>query len=164
MVGLFLVILKFTTLYVLSRILLFLTPWTVARQAPLFMGFSRQEYWSGLPCPPPGDLPNPGIKPRSPTLQADSLQSEPPGKPSPCLKNCCHFLPTKCFSVTFPLLSGNFPLRRQLTTSFSKTEPVQLLPNRSLTFSLYLPCFALSLSGFIIFPSCLSLSCSVLGM
>ena len=45
------------------------------------MGFSRQEYWSGLPCPPPGDLPNPGIKPRSPMLQADSLPSEPPGKP-----------------------------------------------------------------------------------
>ena len=44
-------------------------------------GFSRQEYWSGLPCPPPGDLPNPGIKPRFPTLQAHSLPSEPPGKP-----------------------------------------------------------------------------------
>ena len=44
-------------------------------------GFSRQEYWSGLPCPPPGDLPSPGIEPRSPTLQADSLLSEPPGKP-----------------------------------------------------------------------------------
>ena len=45
-------------------------------------GFSRQEYWSGLPCPPPGDLPNPGIRPGSPTLQVDSLPSEPPGKPS----------------------------------------------------------------------------------
>ena len=45
------------------------------------MEFSRQEYWSGLPCPPPGDLPNPGIEPRSPALQADSLPSEPPGKP-----------------------------------------------------------------------------------
>ena len=45
-------------------------------------GFSRQESWSELPCPAPGDLPNPGIKPRSPTLQADPLQSEPPGKPS----------------------------------------------------------------------------------
>ena len=56
------------------------TPWTIACQAPLW-GFSRQEYWSGLPCPPPGDLPNPGIKPRSPTWQADSLSSEPPGKP-----------------------------------------------------------------------------------
>ena len=44
------------------------------------MGFSRQEYWSGLPFPSPGDLPNPGIEPRSPTLQADALTSEPPGK------------------------------------------------------------------------------------
>ena len=50
-------------------------------QAPLSMRFSRQEYWSGLPCPPPGDLPNPGIKPRSPILWADSLPSEPTGKP-----------------------------------------------------------------------------------
>ena len=52
------------------------TPWTVAHQAPLPMGFSRQEYWSALPCPPPGDLPDPGIKPGSPALQADSLPSE----------------------------------------------------------------------------------------
>ena len=50
------------------------------------MGFSRQEYWSGLPCPPPGDLPDPGIEPRSPALQADSLSSESPGKPSFFLK------------------------------------------------------------------------------
>ena len=48
-------------------------PWTVARQAPLSTGFSRQEDWSGLPFPPPGDLPNPGVKPGSPALQADSL-------------------------------------------------------------------------------------------
>ena len=58
-----------------------MTPWTVAHQTSPSMGFSRQEYWSGLPCPPPGDLSNPGIEPRSPLLQADSLQSEPPGKP-----------------------------------------------------------------------------------
>ena len=57
------------------------TPWTAAHQAPLSMGLSRQEYWRGLPCPLPGDHPNPGIKPRSATLQADSLPSEPPGKP-----------------------------------------------------------------------------------
>jgi len=54
------------------------TPWTVAHQAPPSMEFSRQEYWSGLPFPSPGDLPNPGIKPRSPALQADALTSEPP--------------------------------------------------------------------------------------
>ena len=52
------------------------TPWTVAGQAPLSMGFSRQEYWSGLPCPPPGDLPNSGIEPGSLALQADSLLTE----------------------------------------------------------------------------------------
>ena len=53
----------------------------IAYHAPPSMGFSRQEYWSGLPFPSPGDLPNPGIKPRSPALQADALSSEPPGKP-----------------------------------------------------------------------------------
>ena len=65
----------------LSRVRLFATPWTVAYQAPPSMGFSRQECWSGLPFLSPGDLPDPGIKPRSPTLQADALPSEPPAKP-----------------------------------------------------------------------------------
>ena len=55
-------------------------PWTVAGQAPLSMEFSRQEYWSELPFPTPGDLPNPGVKPGSLALQADALPSEPPGK------------------------------------------------------------------------------------
>ena len=64
----------------LSRVRLFATPWTIAYQAPPSMGFSRQECWSGLPFPSPGDLPDLGIKPRSPTLQADALLSEPPGK------------------------------------------------------------------------------------
>ena len=64
----------------LSRVRLFVTLWTVARQAPLSMGFSRQEYWSGLSFPSPGDLPDPGIEPRSPALQADTLTSELPGK------------------------------------------------------------------------------------
>ena len=63
----------------LSHIRLFATPWTVAYQAPS-MGFSRKEYWSGLLFPSPGDLPDPGIKPGSPALQADALSSEPPGK------------------------------------------------------------------------------------
>ena len=66
----------------LSHVRLFATPWTVAHQAPPSMGFSRKEYWSGLPFPPPGDLPNPGIELRSPALQAEALTSEPPGKPS----------------------------------------------------------------------------------
>ena len=59
----------------------FATPWTVARQAPLSMEFSRQEYWSGLPFPPPGDLLDPGSKHGSPPVQVDSLPCEPPGKP-----------------------------------------------------------------------------------
>ena len=58
-------------------------PLDCARQAPLFMGFPRQEYWSGLPFPSPGDLPNPGIEPGCPISQADSLPTEPPGKPYP---------------------------------------------------------------------------------
>ena len=57
-----------------------MTPWTVAHQAPLSMGFFRQEYWSGLLFPSPGDLSDPGTEPRSPALQADSLPSEPLGK------------------------------------------------------------------------------------
>ena len=65
----------------LSHVRLFATPWTIAYQAPPSMGFSRQEYWSGLPLPSPGDLPDPGIEPGSPTFQADALTSEPPGKP-----------------------------------------------------------------------------------
>ena len=69
----------------LSRVQLFVTPWTVAHQAPTSMGFSRQEYWSGLPFPSPGDLPDPGIEPRSPAFQADALTSEPPGKP--CIRD-----------------------------------------------------------------------------
>ena len=62
-----------------SCVRLFATPWTAAHQAPLSMGFSRQEYRSGLPFPSPGDLPDPGFEPRSPTWQADALTSEPQG-------------------------------------------------------------------------------------
>ena len=64
----------------LSPVQLFAIPWTVAHQAPLSMEFFRQEYWNGLPFPSPGDLPDPGIEPGSPALQADTLPSEPPGK------------------------------------------------------------------------------------
>ena len=64
-----------------SLVQLIVIPWTVPRQAPLSIGFSRQEYWSRLPFLSPGDLPNSGIEPRSPALPADSLPSEPPGKP-----------------------------------------------------------------------------------
>ena len=65
----------------LSGVRLFATPWTVSHQASLSIEISRQEYWSGLLFPTPGDLPNPGNEPTSNALQADSLPSEPPGKP-----------------------------------------------------------------------------------
>ena len=80
----------------LSRVRLFATPWTVAYQAPPSMGFSRQEYWNGLPFPSPGDLPDPGIEPRSPALQADDLTSEPPGKQNDWL-----------LQLLLPILVGN---------------------------------------------------------
>ena len=60
----------------------FATPWTVAAQAPLSIGFSRQEYWSGLPFPSPGDLPDPGSEPESPALTAEFFAAEPPREPS----------------------------------------------------------------------------------
>ena len=66
----------------LSGVQLFVIPWTVAHQAPLSMGFSRQEYWSGLLFLTPGDLPDPGIESKSPAFLADSLPSAPPGKPN----------------------------------------------------------------------------------
>ena len=65
----------------LSHVRLFATPWTVAHEAPPSIEFSRQEVWSGLPFPSPGDLPSPGIESRSPALRADALPSEPPGNP-----------------------------------------------------------------------------------
>ena len=73
----------------LSRVWLFATPWTVAYQVPPSMGFSRQEWWSGLPFPSPGDLPGTGIEPGSPELQADALPSEPQGKP--IFRESAHF-------------------------------------------------------------------------
>ena len=73
----------------LSRVQLFETPWTVAHQAPPSMGFSRQEYWSGLPFPSPGDLPDPGFELVSSMLQVEDLPSEPPGMFSHTIKNSC---------------------------------------------------------------------------
>ena len=71
---------KWAHLHVVNY-LIFVTPWTVAHQTPLSMGFPRQEYWSWEPFPSPEDLPEQGIEPWSPALKADSLTSEPPGKP-----------------------------------------------------------------------------------
>ena len=74
------------------------TPWTVAHQAPLATGFSRQEHWSESPCPSPGDLPDPGVKPGSPALQVDALPSEPPGK----LTGYLNVELFQTVSITFP--------------------------------------------------------------
>ena len=89
----------------LSRVRPFATLWTVAHQAPQSVGFSRQEYWSGLPFPSPGDLPNPGIEPRSPTLQADTLTSEPPGKPIYCIKIMWMWSLSLSFRISYLLYS-----------------------------------------------------------
>ena len=117
----------------LSRVPI-VTPWTVARQAPPSMGFFRQGYWSGLPFPPPGDLPDPGQKPASPlspALQANSWPTEPPGRPlsswhacrvgvtGPCLRVAVLFIGARS-SLLFPenVVSGGgspCPLR-QLST------------------------------------------------
>ena len=83
--GNLLYFLLYRCLCVFSCAQLLMTPWYVAYQAPLSMEFSRQEYWSGLPFPSPGDLPDPGIEPRSPALQADSLPSSLPERLRKCL-------------------------------------------------------------------------------
>ena len=88
-----------------SRLTL-VTLWTLACQAPLFMGFSRQESWSGLPCLPPGDLPDPGIKPTislSPLhWQADSLPLAPPGKPLESFLYYINLTPSLCTHISCP--------------------------------------------------------------
>ena len=97
--SIFILIPKKVKVKSLSCVRLLVTPWTVGYQASASMGFSRQKYWSGLPFPSPGDLPNPGIEPRSPALEADALTSEPPGNPKEkqCQRmfklpyNCTHF-------------------------------------------------------------------------
>ena len=90
---------------VLSRVQLFATPWTVARQAPLSMEFSRQEYWSGLPCPPPGDLPHPGIKPKSPASPALTGGFFTPDQESMLCNrrsvNMCHVGYISCFWISW---------------------------------------------------------------
>ena len=81
----------------LNHVQLFVSPWTVACQAPPSVGFSRQEYWSGMPFASSGDFPDPGIKPRSSALQADSLSSEPPG--NPWCKYRCNRKPPESFQM-----------------------------------------------------------------
>ena len=89
-----------------SHVWLFETPWTVAYQAPQYMEFSRQEYWSELPFPSPGDLPNPRIEPGSLALQTDTLPSEPPKKPNFTCRSVYMSIPISQFLP--PLSSGKF--------------------------------------------------------
>ena len=109
--------------------------WTVAPQAPLSMGFSRLEYWSGLPIPPPGDLPYPEIGPRSP-LQVDSLPSEPLGKPK-CSLIYCYFLVLKPLILRFPLGNQPHPLATQplgmqcLPLSLARSKEACLIPGET---------------------------------
>ena len=86
----------------LSRVRLFVIAWTVVYQASLSRRFSRQEYWSELPFPSPGDLPDPGVEPRYPALQADALPSEPPGKGLGYA-----LLSTKHIMINFPFIRLN---------------------------------------------------------
>ena len=85
---------------VLSHVWLFVTPWTVANQTLLSMEFSRQEYWSGLLCPPPGDLPNPGIEPTSPAL-AGKFFTAPPVKPCISLSKLYYLFRSWKLPITF---------------------------------------------------------------
>ena len=107
-----------------SHVWLFATPWTVARQAPLSMGFSRQEYWSGLPCPPPGDLPDPGIEPQSPASpasQADSLPLSHLGSPwshlHVCTRHGAHMYPD-CYRSSLRHMSAVFQVFSKMRKSF----------------------------------------------
>ena len=95
----------------LSCVRLFATPWTVVYQAPPFMGFSRQDYWSGLPFPSPRDLPNPGIEPGVSQIVGRRFTSEPPGKSLYCWATwktfgqyLSHYFPLHQFLVTTTLL------------------------------------------------------------
>ena len=104
----------------LSRVLLFVTSWTIQS-----MEFSRPEYWSGLPCPPPRDLPNPGIKPRSPALQMDSLPAEPQGKPGT----------GKGFNKIFGELNHHHWNKSLMSTYFKKTAHSEVVMQATLSNS-----------------------------
>ena len=114
----------------------FVTPWTVARQAPLSIGFSRQECWTGLPFPSPGDLPNPGIEPTSPALEGGLFTAEPPGKPSQLSEQqfTCKAVGTS--AMKRPSLRMVLAVRRNKTSRKGVTSLLErkLLPAKILAF------------------------------
>ena len=120
------------------------TPWTVAHQAPPSMGASRQEYWSGLPFPSPGDLPDPGIKPWSPAFQADTLTSEPLGNPRGPLNPALYLRGLEIFSVSSVSLPMGARFERWTPPAFSWRDTVQPDTERA---SLFLCFKAASRSG-----------------
>ena len=126
---------------------------TVAHQASLSMGFSRQEYWSGLPFPSPGDLPNPGIEPWSPALRADALTSEPSGKP-------CFFVVV----VVVVLPNQHHSVLSISSSHFLKSSLFLFVPNLVFWFPSHLSSFFFCASPFLqsLEYVCLALlSCSV---
>jgi len=122
-----------------SHIWLFVTPWTVGRQAPPSMGFSRQEYWSGLPCPPPGDLPDPGIEPTSlmsPAWAGGFFTASGTGKP---------LYTVKTYSVENPSPSSNLSTQGDLdTTGVLKVRGLVLHHQR--LWEMQIPCLSLRTS------------------
>ena len=102
-------------------------PMECSHQVPLSMGFSRQEYWSGLPFPSPGDIPDPGIEPGSPAVQADSLPSEPLGKPFSVLG--VGFLVLSCSELTEPFSSKSHAFLLQWKTFLYYFYPLTLIPS-----------------------------------
>ena len=101
---------KYCDALICSAVSDFTTPWTVAHQAPLSMELSRQEYWSGLPFLLPGDLPNPGIKARSPALQADSFPAELPGKPQWSARHYLIPTPPRGYLIFYTFVYLWFPI------------------------------------------------------
>ena len=147
---------------VLSRSVMSDSLWPLGpHQAPLSLGFSRQEYWTGLPSLPPGDLPNPGVKPRSLALQVDSLPAEPPGKPKNTGMGSLSLL-----QGIFPIqgLNGVLCIRGRLFTSWAtreehschKTEPWRQKPRKLLGNAVF---FAVSVRAWPSDPLLLGFCC-----
>ena len=125
----------------LSRVRLFVTLWTLTYQVPPSIEFSRKEYWSGLPFPSPGNLPNRGIEPGSPTLWADTLPSEPPGKPElepTMLQNLGQSTDRSFYCWPFPLFPPTSSLRNLITCPSWAEESWYILCTRNISKELHL--------------------------